>query len=86
MPSFSAKLYEILNVKYDEEASKLLKKINDYFTDNPENPHLFLIKLPLIEEGKTINNPLPLFKTSNFFDLFYLVTEEEVAEFKKIYG
>jgi methionyl-tRNA synthetase len=77
MPSFSAKLYEILNINYDEAQSKLIKTINEFISKNNENSHMFLIKLNLISEGHEIRDPLPLFKK---------ISEEEVAEFKKIYG
>jgi len=53
MPSFSAKLYEILNIKYDDKNSLLLKEI---INNN------FEFILTLVEEGHKINDPLPLFK------------------------
>lgn len=85
MPSFSAKLYELLNIKYDFEQSRLLKTIIDYIKTNPENSHMFLLKLPLINYGTVIREPLPLFKKSKYI-FSNLVNEEEVEEFKKIYG
>jgi len=77
MPSFSAKLYEILNLKYDEEEVTLLKRIIEFSQNNKENAYMFMIKLNLVKEGQEIREPLPLFKK---------ISEEEVAEFKKIYG
>lgn len=77
IPSFSAKLYEILNIKYNEEEGKLLKKISSFITNNPENAHMFLLKLNLIPEGHVSNEPLPLFK---------LISQKEVDEWKIRYG
>lgn len=56
MPSLSAKLYEIMNVKYDEKSSVLLKEL-------VSNDYEFI--LTLVEEGHKINEPHPLFKKSN---------------------
>ena len=62
MPSFSAKLYEIMNVKYEGDSLKMIGIINDFIEKNPSDAILFLIKTKLIEEGQTINKPKPLFK------------------------
>ena len=77
MPSFSAKLYELLNIIYDDSQAILLKSIRDYINTNKENGYMFLVKLGLVKEDQEIKDPLPLFKKIN---------EEEVLEFKKIYG
>ncbi len=55
MPSFSAKLYEIMNVKYNEVNSVILKAI-------VSNSFEFIVTL--VSEGHKINEPLPLFKQS----------------------
>jgi len=52
LPSFSAKLYEIMNVKYDEESSVLLGIIHK---SNPE----FILNL--VKVNHEINHPKPLF-------------------------
>lgn len=77
MPSFSAKLYEILKISYDEEQSKLLRTICTFIEENGENGNMFLIKLDFLKDGHSIVDPLPLFRK---------ITEEEIAEYKKIYG
>jgi methionyl-tRNA synthetase len=77
MPSFSAKLYEILRITYDEEQSTILKTIWSFIEQNPENGHMFLLKLEFLKEGHVINDPLPLFRK---------ITEEETENYKKIYG
>ncbi len=77
MPSFSAKLYEILRIPYDEEQSKLLKTIWNYIENNDGNAQMFLIKLNFLKEGHLINDPLPLFRK---------ITEEEIEQYKNIYG
>ena len=77
MPAFSAKLYEILNLSYDENQSLLLSTIKTFINSNNENAHMFLVKLSLLKTGQEIREPLPLFKK---------ISEEEVAEFKKTYG
>lgn len=73
MPSLSAKLYEILNIKYEGNSCILLKLINDYIIKEKEKDYLFLINLKLIEEGHTINHSKPLFRK---------ITEEEIKFFK----
>lgn len=55
LPGFSAKLYEIMNVKYDVESSTLLKNMN-------ENDFTYLANL--IRPSQPINEPQPLFKES----------------------
>ena len=74
MPSFSAKLYEIMNVKYEGDSLKLLGILNDYIENNPNDSILFLVKNNLIEEGHSINHPKPLFKN---------ISQEENEAFKK---
>lgn len=71
MPSFSAKLYEIMNIQYTGKECTILKTIVDFMEANKENDHMFLIKAGLIEEGKAINTPLPLFKKSNLYYFNY---------------
>ena len=74
MPSFSAKLYEIMNVKYEGEATTLLGKVNEFIDKNPEDKNMFLIKCKFIEPGKTINKPKPLFRE---------ISTEETKSFKE---
>jgi methionyl-tRNA synthetase len=74
MPSFSAKLYEILNIKYEGNETILLKVIDDFMEKNKEKEYEFLIKADLIKVGNSINKPLPLFKK---------ISEKECEDFKK---
>lgn len=74
MPSFSAKLYEIMNVKYEGDALKILGLINTFIEANPDDSFLFLVKMKLVEQGQVINQPKPLFKE---------ITLEENAAFKE---
>ena len=74
MPSFTAKLYEIMNIKYEGESLNLLGIINDFIEKNPSESSLFLIKTKLIEEGHAINKPKPLFKE---------ISQEENNKFKE---
>ncbi len=99
MPSFSAKLYELINLKYDENASILLKEFSLIIENQDKFDEMFL---NLVKSDSEILDPLPLFKESKFFSHFYshffsyffflfflfliLVTPEEIKEFKKIYG
>lgn len=96
MPSFSAKLYELMKLTYDDFATRLLQHINAVIDDQEKFNDLFL---RLLKEESEILDPLPLFKESNIFffnmiffidilnHLFnYLVSAQEIAEFKKIYG
>jgi len=62
MPSFSAKLYEIMNVKYEGDALKILGIIQEYIEKNPNDEDGFLIKTNLVNEGQAINKPKPLFR------------------------
>ena len=62
IPSFSAKLYEIMNIKYDGDSLKILGIINDFIEKNPDDAINFLVKNKLVEEGHAINKPKPLFK------------------------
>ena len=55
MPSFSAKLYEIVNIKYEGEHCTLLKTMSDFIEENKENDYMFLVKTGLVQEGKAIN-------------------------------
>jgi methionyl-tRNA synthetase len=62
MPAFSAKLYEIINIKYDEINSTLLGRI---VTVNEGAFEISKDKiLSFVEAGHTINEPLPLFRKS----------------------
>ena len=61
MPSFSAKLYELINLKYNEEASCLLNSIHDCCENQERFDELFL---SLVKEEQDILDPLPLFKES----------------------
>jgi len=74
MPSFSAKLYELLNIKYEGNETILLKVIDDFIEKNKEKEYEFLIKADLIKVGNVINKPLPLFKR---------ISEKECEDFKK---
>lgn len=74
MPSFSAKLYEILNIKYDEKEATIFKTIISFIETNPETDYMFMVKLAFIHEAHAINHPFPLFKP---------ITEIELNEFKK---
>ncbi len=51
MPSFSAKLYELINSKYDENSTKLLKSFHEVIEDQGRFDGLFL---KLVEEDKDI--------------------------------
>ena len=62
MPSFSAKLYEIMNIKYEGDSLKILGILDEYIEKNPDDASNFLFKVKLIEEGQAINKPKPLFK------------------------
>ena len=62
MPSFSAKLYEIMNVKYEGDDLKILGTIEEYIEKNPNDEDGFLIKTNLINEGQAINKPKFLFR------------------------
>ena len=62
MPSFSAKLYEIMNVKYEGDGLKILGIINEFLEKNPKDEIGFLTKTNLIKEGQEINKPKPLFR------------------------
>jgi len=62
MPSFSAKLYEIMNVKYEGDSLKLLGLINEFIEKNPDDASFFLVKTKLVNEDQAINQPKPLFK------------------------
>lgn len=73
MPSLSAKLYEILNIKYEGDNCILLKIINDYIAKEKDKEHLFLINAKIIEEGHLINHSKPLFRK---------ISDEEVKSFK----
>ena len=74
MPSFSAKLYEIMNVKYEGDSLIILGLIKKFIEANPNDSSLFLVKMKLVEEGQLINQPKPLFKE---------ITHEENNAFKE---
>jgi methionyl-tRNA synthetase len=74
IPSFSAKLYEILNIKYEGDSLKLLGIINEFIEKNPNEAIFFLEKIKLIEEGHAINKAKPLFKE---------ITQDETNAFKQ---
>ena len=72
MPSFSAKLYEIMNIKYEGRETTIYETIYNYITENKDkDDYLFLIKLNLVSEGQQITNPLPLFKKSKFMFILH---------------
>ena len=52
MPSFSAKLYEIMNIKYEGEQCTLLKTVTDFIEANKENDYMFLVKIGLVQGRK----------------------------------
>ena len=74
MPSFSAKLYEIMNVKNEGDTLIILGLIKKFIEANPNDSTLFLVKMKLVEEGQLINQPKPLFKE---------ITHEENNAFKE---
>ena len=74
MPSFSAKLYEIMNVKYEGDGLKILGIINEFLEKNPKDEIGFLTKTNLIKEGQEINKPKPLFRE---------ISQEEIEAFKE---
>lgn len=76
MPSFSAKLYEILNIKYTDFGSTLIGRIHKFIKENQESGYKYLLEVDLIQEGQAINEPLPIFKK---------ISDEEMIEFKKMY-
>ena len=77
MPPFSAKLYEIVNIKYEGEHCTLLKIMSDFIEANKENDYMFLVKTGVVQEGKAINAPLPLFKK---------ISDKELADMKARFG
>ena len=74
MPSFSAKLYEIMNIKYEGEGLKILGIVNEFLEKNPKDEIGFLTKTNLIKEGQSINKPKPLFKE---------ISQKETEDLKK---
>ena len=74
MPSFSAKLYEIMNIKYEGDALKILGIIDEFLEKNPNDEIGFLTKTNLIKEGQSINNPKPLFRE---------ISQQEMENFKE---
>jgi methionyl-tRNA synthetase len=74
MPSFSAKLYEIMSIKYEGKECTLLKNVNEFIENHKDEEYMFLIKAGILDEGHEINHPLPLFKN---------ISEEEINAFKK---
>ena len=77
LPSFSAKLYEILNVKYDNDSVVLLGTLNHKDSN-------FISSL--IKPSHPINEPFPLFKESKLYYFYLSVTEAEIKEFKSKFG
>jgi methionyl-tRNA synthetase len=61
MPSFSAKLYELISLKYDENAVRLLKDIFAIIENQEKFDDIFL---NLVKSDSEILDPLPLFKES----------------------
>ena len=74
MPSFSAKLYEIMNIKYEGDALKILGIVDKFLEKNPNDEIGFLTKTNLIKEGQSINNPKPLFRE---------ISQQEMENFKE---
>lgn len=70
MPSFSAKLYELMDLKYDEKSAKMLKYVNDCIDTQEKFDEMFV---NLVKEGDVIKDPLPLFKESMFCFSFFLI-------------
>lgn len=66
MPSFSAKLYELINLKYDEHASIMLKTLNSVCEDTDKFIECFV---GLVKEEQEIMDPLPLFREGKNFIL-----------------
>lgn len=67
MPSFSAKLYELISLKYDEKACTFLKDIFAVVENQDTFDKMFF---NLVKEDSQILDPLPLFKESKFNKLF----------------
>ena len=74
MPSFSAKLYEIMNVKYEGDSLTILGILEQFLEKNPDDEIGFLVKTNLAKEGQKINKPKPLFKE---------ISQEECHYFKE---
>jgi len=74
MPSFSAKLYEIMNVKYEGDSLRILGIIEEFLEKNPNDEIGFLTKTNLIKEGHSINKPKPLFR---------VISQSETEAFKE---
>ena len=74
MPSFSAKLYEIMNLKYEGNELKILGIINEFLEKNPNDEVGFLTKTNLMKEGQNINAPKPLFRE---------ISQQEIEAFKE---
>ena len=74
MPSFSAKLYEIMNLKYEGNELKILGIINEFLEKNPNDEVGFLTKTNLMKEGQNINAPKPLFRE---------ISQKEMESFKE---
>ncbi|MCQ2820385.1 MAG: methionine--tRNA ligase [archaeon] len=77
IPSFSAKFYEIMNIKYEGKELTVFKTVLDYIEANKGKEETFLINCGLIEEGHSINTPHPLFKK---------ISDKEIQEFKAKFG
>ena len=74
MPSFSAKLYEIMNLKYEGNELKILGIINEFLEKNPNDEVGLLTKTNLMKEGQNINAPKPLFRE---------ISQKEMESFKE---
>ena len=74
MPSFSAKLYEIMNIKYEGDSLNILGLLYEFLEKNPNDEIGFLTKTNLIKEGHSINIPKPLFKE---------ISQQETEAFKE---
>ena len=66
LPSFSAKLYEIMGIKYNEEAAAFLA--HHFTLDEKEKAWIITPEkfLELYPAGSTIKEPQPLFRLSKF--------------------
>ena len=77
IPSFSAKLYEIMNIKYEGKELTVIKTVLDYIEANKGKEETFLYNCKLIEEEHSFNQPHPLFKK---------ISDNEIKEFKNKFG
>jgi hypothetical protein len=84
MPSLSAKLYEIMNIKYTEEKATFFAQ--HFVQDDKEKVWVLTTEkyLNLYPEGSVINEPKVLFRNSK--QPLILVDNEEIMKYKNIYG